>query len=104
MQKQILDLLVEINRELGTSILLVTHDFGVVAHVCTDVTVMRRGDVLESGTVDQVLNRPQHPYTKGLMRAVPRLRLDDATRGVPRADRRLFEFHGDTTKETADVA
>ncbi|ANI40390.1 ABC transporter ATP-binding protein [Mycolicibacterium vaccae] len=103
-QKQILDLLVEINRELGTSILLVTHDFGVVAHVCTDVTVMRRGDVLESGTVDQVLNRPQHPYTKGLMRAVPRLRLDDAERGVPRADRRLFEFHGDTTKETADVA
>ena len=103
-QKQILDLLVQINQELGTSILLVTHDFGVVAHVCTDVTVMRRGDVLESGTVDQVLNRPQHPYTKGLMRAVPRLRLDDATRGVPRADRRLFEFHGDTTKETADVA
>lgn len=103
-QKQILDLLVEINRELGTSILLVTHDFGVVAHVCTDVTVMRRGDVLESGTVDQVLNRPQHPYTKGLMLAVPRLRLDDAERGVPRADRRLFEFHGDTTKETADVA
>jgi oligopeptide transport system ATP-binding protein len=96
-QKQILDLLVDINRELGTSILLVTHDFGVVAHVCTDVTVMRRGDVLESGTVDQVLNRPQHSYTQGLMRAVPRLHLDDETRAVPRADRRLFEFHGDTT-------
>jgi oligopeptide transport system ATP-binding protein len=103
-QKQILDLLVDINQELGTSILLVTHDFGVVAHVCTDVTVMRRGDVLESGTVDQVLNRPKHPYTQGLMRAVPRLHLDDATRSVPRADRRLFEFHGDTTKENADVA
>jgi oligopeptide transport system ATP-binding protein len=103
-QKQILDLLLDINRELGTSILLVTHDFGVVAHVCTDVTVMRHGDVLESGTVDQVLNAPQHPYTQGLMRAVPRLHLDDATRSVRRADRRLFEFHGDTTKETADVA
>ncbi len=103
-QKQILDLLVDINQELGTSILLVTHDFGVVAHVCTDVTVMRRGDVLESGTVDQVLNRPKHPYTQGLMRAVPRLHLDDATRSVPRADRRLFDFHGDTTKENADVA
>ena len=103
-QKQILDLLVTINRELGTSILLVTHDFGVVAHVCTDVTVMRRGDVLESGTADQVLNNPQHPYTQGLMRAVPRLHLDDQTRAIPRADRRLFEFHGDTTKEIADVA
>lgn len=107
-QKQILDLLVDINRELGTSILLVTHDFGVVAHVCTDVTVMRHGDVLESGTVDQVLNRPQHPYTQGLMRAVPRLHLDAATRSVPRADRRLFEFHGDTTvlaaKEQPHVA
>jgi oligopeptide transport system ATP-binding protein len=98
-QKQILDLLLDINRELGTSILLVTHDFGVVAHVCTDVTVMRRGDVLESGTVDQVLNNPQHAYTKGLMRAVPRLHLDDTSRSVPRADRRLFEFHGETSKE-----
>jgi oligopeptide transport system ATP-binding protein len=103
-QKQILDLLVDINRELGTSILLVTHDFGVVAHVCTDVTVMRRGEVLESGTVDQVLNRPHHPYTQGLMKAVPRLHLDGATRAVSRADRRLFEFHGDTSKENAHVA
>jgi peptide/nickel transport system ATP-binding protein len=100
-QKQILDLLLDINRELGTSILLVTHDFGVVAHVCSDVTVMRRGDVLESGTVDQVLNSPQHPYTQGLMRAVPRLHLDDTTRSVARADRRLFEFHGDTTSASA---
>ncbi|MCP2627114.1 ABC transporter ATP-binding protein [Mycolicibacterium smegmatis] len=103
-QKQILDLLLDINKELGTSILLVTHDFGVVAHVCTDVTVMRRGDVLESGTADQVLNSPQHPYTQGLMRAVPRLHLDATTRAIPRADRRLFEFHGDTTKEAANVA
>lgn len=103
-QKQILDLLLDINKELGTSILLVTHDFGVVAHVCTDVTVMRRGDVLESGTADQVLNNPQHPYTQGLMRAVPRLHLDATTRAIPRADRRLFEFHGDTTKEAANVA
>jgi oligopeptide transport system ATP-binding protein len=103
-QKQILDLLLDINRELGTSILLVTHDFGVVAHVCTDVTVMRRGDVLESGTVDQVLTKPEHPYTKGLMRAVPRLHLDDAARSVPRTDRRLFEFRGETSKDVQHVA
>ncbi|MCV7208601.1 ABC transporter ATP-binding protein [Mycolicibacterium canariasense] len=103
-QKQILDLLLEINAELGTSILLVTHDFGVVAHVCTDVTVMRRGDVLETGTVEQVLKRPQHPYTQGLMRAVPRLHLDENTRAVPRADRRLFEFHAEDTADTAKAA
>ena len=102
-QKQILDLLLDINRELGTSILLVTHDFGVVAHVCTDVTVMRRGEVLESGSVERVLTRPQHPYTQGLMRAVPHLRLDEATRSVPRADRRLFEFRTED-KEAVDVA
>jgi len=95
-QKQILELLLEINRELGTSILLVTHDFGVVAHVCTDVTVMRRGDVLETGTVEQVLTRPEHPYTQGLMRAVPRLHPDPAARTVPRSERRLFEFRGET--------
>jgi len=65
---------------------------------------MRRGDVLESGTADQVLNNPQHPYTQGLMRAVPRLHLNATTRAIPRADRRLFEFHGDTTKEAANVA
>jgi oligopeptide transport system ATP-binding protein len=95
-QKQILELLLEINRELGTSILLVTHDFGVVAHVCTDVTVMRRGDVLETGAVEQVLTRPEHPYTQGLMRAVPRLHPDPAARTVPRSERRLFEFRGET--------
>ncbi|AQA02094.1 dipeptide/oligopeptide/nickel ABC transporter ATP-binding protein [Mycobacterium sp. MS1601] len=95
-QKQILNLLLDINRELGTSILLVTHDFGVVAHVCTDVTVMRRGDVLETGTVDQVLTKPEHPYTQGLMRAVPRLHLDASARKIPRAERRLFEFRGET--------
>lgn len=95
-QKQILELLLEINRELGTSILLVTHDFGVVAHVCTDVTVMRRGDVLEAGAVEQVLTRPEHPYTQGLMRAVPRLHPDPSARTVPRSERRLFEFRGET--------
>jgi len=103
-QKQILDLLIDINRELGTSILLVTHDFGVVAHVCSDVTVMRRGDVLERGTVDQVLNHPEHPYTQGLMRAVPRLHLSETTRSVPRAERRLFEFHGDSDRFVSEQA
>lgn len=104
-QKQILDLLLDINRELGTSILLVTHDFGVVSHVCTDVTVMRRGVVLESGPAAQILHNPAAAYTQGLMKAVPRLRLDPAERAIPRADRRLFEFRDapTTTEEAIDV-
>ncbi|OZE96267.1 ABC transporter ATP-binding protein [Rhodococcoides fascians] len=91
-QKQILDLLLEINRELGTAILIVTHDFGVVSHVCSQVTVMRHGEVMEAGTTAAVLEEPKHPYTQGLMSAVPKLHLDDATRAVPRSNRRLYEF------------
>ncbi|SNS81602.1 ABC transporter ATP-binding protein [Rhodococcoides kyotonense] len=91
-QKQILDLLLDINRELGTAILIVTHDFGVVAHLCSQVTVMRHGEVMESGSTSDVLERPQHPYTQGLMNAVPKLHLDDSARAIPRRSRRLFEF------------
>lgn len=103
-QKQILDLLLAINKDLGTSILLVTHDFGVVAHVCTDVTVMRRGEVLETGPVARVLSTPSHPYTQGLMKAVPRLRPSGSDTRQPRAERRLFEFRDDTTGKTHHVA
>ncbi|MGA9872352.1 MAG: ABC transporter ATP-binding protein [Rhodococcus sp. (in: high G+C Gram-positive bacteria)] len=91
-QKQVLDLLLEINRELGTAILIVTHDFGVVAHVCSEVTVMRHGEVMEAGRTTDVLERPKHPYTQGLMSAVPKLHLGETERAVPRANRRLFEF------------
>ncbi|MCU1406885.1 MAG: oppD1 [Glaciihabitans sp.] len=91
-QKQIIDLLVEINKELGTAILMVTHDFGVVAHMCQNVTVMRKGRVVESGTTAQILTAPEHPYTQGLMNAVPRLQLSAGERAIPRSQRRLFEF------------
>jgi oligopeptide transport system ATP-binding protein len=93
-QKQILDLLLKINEERRTSILIVTHDFGVVAHMCTHVAVMRRGQVLENGHAADVLLSPQHPYTQGLMKAVPRLALTPEARAVPRAERRLVEFTG----------
>lgn len=91
-QKQIIDLLIDINRELGTAILMVTHDFGVVAHMCRTVAVMRKGRVVESGTAEQILQAPEHPYTQGLMSAVPRLQLSAGERTVPRSARRLFEF------------
>lgn len=91
-QKQIIDLLADINKELGTAILMVTHDFGVVARLCRNVTVMRKGKVVEEGTTEKILNAPEHPYTQGLLNAIPRLQLSGGEGSVPRAQRRLFEF------------
>jgi ABC-type dipeptide/oligopeptide/nickel transport system ATPase component len=81
-QKQIIDLLLDLNRELGTTILMITHDFGVVARMCRTVAVMYGGRIVEAGDVRAVLETPEHPYTQGLMRAVPRLRRS-ANQGVP---------------------
>jgi len=72
-QAQILDLLRKMQRDLGTAILMITHDFGVVAAMADRVVVMYRGEVVETGTVEQVMNDPQHDYTKMLLRAVPRI-------------------------------
>jgi len=70
-QKQILDLLKKINQELGTSILMITHDFGVVANLCDKVAVMYAGRIVEYGETQDILHSPSHPYTKGLMGAMP---------------------------------
>lgn len=91
-QKQILDLLLEINKELGTAILMVTHDFGVVSHICETVTVMRKGRVVEAGSSDQILRYPEHRYTQSLISSVPRLNVDSKTRNIARLDRRLPVF------------
>lgn len=91
-QKQILDLLLEINRDLGTAILMVTHDFGVVSHMCHTVTVMRKGNVVEEGSSDKVLRHPEHPYTQSLISSVPKLNVDEEVRATPRAERRLHVF------------
>jgi oligopeptide/dipeptide ABC transporter ATP-binding protein len=72
-QAQILDLLAELRSRLGMAIILITHDLGVVAEVCDRVIVMYAGQVVEQGTVDQIFNNPRHPYTEGLLRAIPRL-------------------------------
>lgn len=71
-QRQILDLIRGLVREHGRSMLLVTHDLGVVAQYCDRVVVMYAGKVIEHGTVRQVLNTPRHPYSQALIRAVPR--------------------------------
>ncbi len=73
-QAQILDLIRDIQKQKGMGVLFVTHDFGVVAEIADRVVVMEKGLLVEQGTADQVLNRPQHDYTRRLIAAVPRLR------------------------------
>lgn len=71
-QAQILDLIRALSDELGTSVILITHDLGVVAGLCDTVAVMYAGKVVEYGPVDCLFERPLHPYTRGLLRSVPR--------------------------------
>jgi oligopeptide transport system ATP-binding protein len=70
-QAQILDLLRSLATELGTSVVLVTHDLGVVAGMANDILVMYAGRVVESATTEMLFARPQHPYTIGLLRSLP---------------------------------
>ena len=72
-QAQILDLMKRLQGEFGMSIILVTHDLGVIAEMADDVTVMRDGRVVEAGPVGQIFSHPQHPYTRELLDRIPRL-------------------------------
>jgi oligopeptide/dipeptide ABC transporter ATP-binding protein len=83
-QAQILDLLDEIRRDLGTAVILITHDLGVVAERCDRVAVMYAGQVVESGPTDEVIAAPRHPYTAGLLASAPWLdALDEPLRPMP---------------------
>jgi len=75
-QAQILELLNKLQSELGMSIILITHDLGVVAETCDRVIVMYAGQVFEEGPVDDVFHNPQNPYTEGLLRSMPKLGQD----------------------------
>ncbi len=72
-QAQILDLMEELQAELGMAIIFITHDLGVVAQMARRVVVMYAGQVVESGSVDQIFSRPRMPYTAGLIASIPRL-------------------------------
>src|SRR5699024_4038445 len=72
-QAQILQLMKDIQEKLGTSIILITHDFGVVAGMCDRVVVMKDGEVVETGTTEKLFEDPKHPYTQKLLHALPKL-------------------------------
>ncbi|XZF74948.1 ABC transporter ATP-binding protein [Bacillus sp. AL-1R] len=82
-QAQILDMLKTIQTKRNTSIILITHDLGVVAEVADRVAVMYAGKVIESGTVNEIFEKPIHPYTLGLLQSVPRLEIEETERLLP---------------------
>jgi oligopeptide transport system ATP-binding protein len=85
-QAQILDLIRGLTHKLGTAVILITHSLGVVAGMCDNIYVMYAGRVVEFGTAEQIFETPLHPYTRGLIKSVPRL--DRRNRG------RLFSIPG----------
>lgn len=77
-QAQILELIARIQKAKGMGVMFITHDFGVVAEIAHRVVVMEKGIMVEQGPAEQVLNKPQHPYTKRLIAAVPHQRMDES--------------------------
>ena len=75
-QAQILDLIRDLNEKMNTSVLFITHDLGVVSELCDTVIVMYTGRIVEKAPVRELFNDPKHPYTVGLMSAIPRITKD----------------------------
>lgn len=87
-QAQIMDLMADIKRDIGTAIILITHDLGVVANLADRVNVMYAGKIIETGTTKDIFYRPSHPYTRGLLLSLPRIDSDrnqelNAIEGTP---------------------
>jgi peptide/nickel transport system ATP-binding protein len=82
-QTQILELMRQLQREDGMAIMLITHDLGVVAEMATDVAVMYLGRVVEQAPVDAIFHAPKHPYTRALLRSIPRMRARSRERLTP---------------------
>ena len=100
-QAQILELLAELRQRLGTAVVLITHDLGVVAETCDRVIVMYAGRMAETAHVDALFRRPLHPYTRGLMRAIPRLDLEAEASGKRP---KLKEIRGLVPALTTEIA
>jgi peptide/nickel transport system ATP-binding protein len=82
-QTQILELMRQLQQEDGMAIMLITHDLGVVAEMATDVAVMYLGRVVEQAPVDAIFHAPKHPYTRALLRSIPRMRARGGERLTP---------------------
>lgn len=82
-QAQILELMQELRQKLGMSIIMITHDLGVVASMCEKIAVMYAGHIVEYGTADEIFYNPSHEYTKGLIKSIPKLNVDYKERLVP---------------------
>ncbi len=82
-QAQILELMMELRKKLGMSIIMITHDLGVVASMCEKIAVMYAGKIVEYGTTDEIFYDPQHEYTKGLINSIPKLNQKEKERLVP---------------------
>jgi len=78
-QAQIMDLLLDLQRESGMGLVLITHDLGVVAEAADTLAVMYAGRIVEQGRVDEVFARPAHPYTRGLLRSIPRVDREESS-------------------------
>lgn len=75
-QAQVLELIKKLQEERGTSMILITHDLGVVAQICDDVAIVYAGEIVEKGTLEEIYDHPMHPYTEGLFGAIPELTKD----------------------------
>jgi len=95
-QAQILELIKDVQAESGTSVIIITHDLGVVAKVAERIAVMYAGRIVESGSVDRVFESPQHPYTWGLLASMPRLDRDrrDRLTAIPGSPPSLVDVPG----------
>ena len=82
-QAQILDLMQDLRKKLGMSIIMITHDLGVVASMCEKIAVMYAGHIVEYGTADEIFYNPKHEYTKGLIKSIPKLNAETIERLVP---------------------
>ena len=82
-QAQMLELMNDLRHKLGMSIIMITHDLGVVAQMCEMIAVMYAGHIVEYGTTDEIFYNPQHEYTKGLINSIPKLNAEEKERLVP---------------------
>ena len=82
-QAQILELMMELKKKIGMSIIMITHDLGVVSNMCDKIAVMYAGKIVEYGTADDIFYNPQHEYTRGLLTSIPKLNATEHERLVP---------------------